>query len=237
MDKPKNAIEGVGYGLKSTFTGIASGITGVFENPYQGAKKEGVVGFMKGTYKGVSGLVLKPVSGALDFFSKTSEGIKNTASSENKEVPKIRNLRPFYGKKQMIKVYDDLHAYILFHMMKIARGKYSKDHFIDAIIYATPQQQSTLVLTEEHLFMVDNNKLEVVKSFETSKISTVRKESNKFIKIYVIPENDGDDELSRRHQNVEPTEAIKLHIEDPAKLERYYKKLKNYHYHIQINSF
>jgi hypothetical protein len=37
MDKPKNVLEGVGYGLKSTFTGIASGITGVFENPYKGA--------------------------------------------------------------------------------------------------------------------------------------------------------------------------------------------------------
>jgi hypothetical protein len=37
MDKPKNVLEGVGYGLKSTFTGIASGITGVFENPIRGA--------------------------------------------------------------------------------------------------------------------------------------------------------------------------------------------------------
>lgn len=84
MDKPKNVLEGVGYGLKSTFTGIASGITGVIENPYAGAKKEGMTGFLKGTYKGVSGLVVKPISGALDFFSKTSEGIKNTASSSDK---------------------------------------------------------------------------------------------------------------------------------------------------------
>lgn len=37
LDKPKNALEGVGFGLKSTFTGIASGITGVFENPIKGA--------------------------------------------------------------------------------------------------------------------------------------------------------------------------------------------------------
>lgn len=33
MDKPKNALEGMGLGLKSTFTGIASGITGVVHNP------------------------------------------------------------------------------------------------------------------------------------------------------------------------------------------------------------
>lgn len=83
LDRPKNAIEGVGYGLKSTFTGIASGITGVFENPIKGAKKDGVKGFFVGTYKGMSGLVVKPLSGAIDFFSKTSEGIKNTATSSS----------------------------------------------------------------------------------------------------------------------------------------------------------
>jgi len=138
MDKPKNVIDGVGLGLKSTFTGIASGITGVFENPYKGAKKDGVVGFMKGTYKGVSGLVVKPLSGALDFFSKTSEGIKNTASKGEKKVNKIRLLRPFYGRKQMIKTYDDLHAYICKHLLKINRGSYACDHFIDAIFYVTP---------------------------------------------------------------------------------------------------
>ena len=112
MDKPKNVIEGVGYGLKSTFTGIASGITGVFENPYKGAREDGLTGLAKGTYKGLSGLVVKPISGALDFFSKTSEGIKNSASSDDKIVNKIRIMRPFYGKQELIKVYDDFHAYV-----------------------------------------------------------------------------------------------------------------------------
>ena len=37
LDKPKNVIDGVGLGIKSTLTGIASGITGVFENPIKGA--------------------------------------------------------------------------------------------------------------------------------------------------------------------------------------------------------
>jgi len=55
-------------------------------------------GFMKGTYKGVSGLIVKPISGTLDFFSKTSEGIKNTAATTQKQILKIRVMRPFYGK-------------------------------------------------------------------------------------------------------------------------------------------
>lgn len=79
-EKPKNILEGFGFGLKSTFTGLASGLTGVIENPIKGAQKDGMMGFMSGSYKGVSGLIVKPLSGALDFFSKTSEGIKAAAA-------------------------------------------------------------------------------------------------------------------------------------------------------------
>lgn len=92
-------LEGVGYGLKSTFEGVASGITGVVSKPIQGAKKEGAKGFLKGTYKGLSGFVVKPISGAFDFFSKTTEGIKNTVSDDSRmNVKQIRMMRAFYGR-------------------------------------------------------------------------------------------------------------------------------------------
>ena len=61
----------------------------------------------------MSGLVVKPLSGALDFFSKTSEGIKNTASTADKQVTKIRTMRPFYGRLQLIKAFDEFHAYVV----------------------------------------------------------------------------------------------------------------------------
>jgi vacuolar protein sorting-associated protein 13A/C len=67
----------VGFGLRSTITGVAGGITGLVEKPYEGAKEKGFNGFMKGTFRGVSGLILMPLSGAIDFVSMTSEGIKN----------------------------------------------------------------------------------------------------------------------------------------------------------------
>jgi vacuolar protein sorting-associated protein 13A/C len=98
QDRPSNVIEGVGYGLKSAFLGVATGITGVVENPIKGAKKEGVKGFGKGIYKGLTGLIVKPVSGAFDLVSKTSEGIKNNVSTtKEKKVKRIRRMRPFYG--------------------------------------------------------------------------------------------------------------------------------------------
>jgi vacuolar protein sorting-associated protein 13A/C len=96
----------VGYGLKSIFKGVKSGITGVVSKPIKGAQNDGVTGFMKGMYKGITGLVVKPASGALDFVSKTTEGIKNNVSTKEKKVKRIRMIRPFYGHMQLIKGYN-----------------------------------------------------------------------------------------------------------------------------------
>lgn len=125
------------------------------EKPIQGAKSGGVKGFFKGTYKGVSGLVVKPISGALDFFSKTSEGIKNTAGPQQKKVKKIRVMRPFYGKLQLIKIYNQLHAEVLQMLCKADKGRYSTTTFLDAILYNDlgERKQKVIIMTEE-LFLV-----------------------------------------------------------------------------------
>ena len=39
-----------------------------------GARQEGVKGFVKGSVRGLSGVLIKPVSGALDLLMKTTEG-------------------------------------------------------------------------------------------------------------------------------------------------------------------
>lgn len=46
--------------------------------PFEGAKKEGALGLIKGIGKGVAGLIVKPVSGVLDAASSFSDGIRNT---------------------------------------------------------------------------------------------------------------------------------------------------------------
>lgn len=47
--------------------------------PYENAQKDGAVGFFKGVAQGITGVVVKPVTGVIDFASKTTEGLKNTA--------------------------------------------------------------------------------------------------------------------------------------------------------------
>ena len=44
-------------------------------HPYQGVKNEGFTGLIKGTLKGISGIITKPISGALDATAKAAEGL------------------------------------------------------------------------------------------------------------------------------------------------------------------
>jgi hypothetical protein len=46
--------------------------------PIRGGQQEGGTGFIKGVGKGLTGLVLKPLSGILQLGSKTVEGIATT---------------------------------------------------------------------------------------------------------------------------------------------------------------
>lgn len=67
--KPKHIVDGIGMGVKSIFSGIGHGISGVFLQPYLGAKEGGILGFFKGTAMGVAGLITKPISGVTDAIS------------------------------------------------------------------------------------------------------------------------------------------------------------------------
>jgi hypothetical protein len=61
-------IDGVKSGLvaagKGFGYGLYDGLTGLVTQPYNGARKEGAVGFLKGVGKGIGGVVFKPSAGA-----------------------------------------------------------------------------------------------------------------------------------------------------------------------------
>jgi hypothetical protein len=100
-EKPKNFVEGIGYGLSSMAGGIFYGVTDIVMKPIQGAKKDKWAGFGKGVLKGLAGVVAKPISGVLELVSKTTEGIKNTVNEDDK-IKSERLPRPFYGKFKFV---------------------------------------------------------------------------------------------------------------------------------------
>ena len=60
----------------------------MFTEPIKGAKKSGFRGGMKGIAKGITGLVMKPVGGTIQLFTKTARGIKNTPGTLLKRMTK-----------------------------------------------------------------------------------------------------------------------------------------------------
>ena len=99
IEKPKNFVEGFGYGCKTAISSITSGAVGPLYRPFVEARRGGMRGFVYGIYQGVTGLMLKPISGGFDLLSKSAEGCKNTIRSLEKRQrrDRMRYPRPFYG--------------------------------------------------------------------------------------------------------------------------------------------
>lgn len=70
--------------------GLVSASTGVLTEPYRGAKKDGVTGFLKGTAVGVIGVVVKPIVGLSDAFAHVMESVHDLAKDINVLEGKFR---------------------------------------------------------------------------------------------------------------------------------------------------
>lgn len=94
------------------------GITGIVTQPVQGAKQEGLLGFAKGMGRGVTGLVAKPLGGAVDIVVKTSLGIENGVNGGECAANNIRRRKPraFYKHIKVFKDYNFLDSEIFFQL-------------------------------------------------------------------------------------------------------------------------
>ncbi|EGR30928.1 PH domain protein [Ichthyophthirius multifiliis] len=159
--KPKHIGEGAIQGATSIVSGIAQGIAGVFLQPFQGAKKEGVLGFFKGAAKGIAGLVVKPITGVLDAASAATEGIKNTITygDDKPNESRLRAPRIFYGKEQFYKEYIDLDAGIKVAMQLVSKGKFGNADFLQSFLIIPdknkPDIKFILVITYDVIMLFE----------------------------------------------------------------------------------
>lgn len=124
--------------------------------PLEGAQQDNIKGFGKGLLLGFAGLVVKPVSGVLDLFSKTTEGIKNTMNSDDNNLHKQRKSRAFYGKYKIAKSYNAYHADVIELLNKIDEIKKREMHFYSSEIYKNKNREIILmVLTTESMILID----------------------------------------------------------------------------------
>lgn len=62
---------------------------------------------LKGTARGLTGLIVKPVAGVLDASAKTAESVSNTAThfDDKPNENRLRIPRAFYDRSRYIKYY------------------------------------------------------------------------------------------------------------------------------------
>ena len=129
-----NVLTGMAAGAKSIAMGVGSGVTGVFLQPVQGAKSEGVGGFFKGVGKGVAGLVTKPVVGVFDGASHITTGIKNTADmvaggGSGTLVQRVRTPR-FFAVDGVLRPYNAREATAAALLKKVDGGRFAHESML-----------------------------------------------------------------------------------------------------------
>ena len=145
--------------------------SGVVLKPIAGAKKGGVKGFLKGTWQGISGLVFKPVTGVLDAAAKTSEGIKNTATSFDEKSIQHRQRYPraFYGKEQFYRPYILTDAEISYLLQVGCEGEFTNLNLLYTFkIFPNDQDREdygVLVLCDERILYLSAKRAEIMWDF------------------------------------------------------------------------
>jgi len=159
--EPKHFISGAGQGAFALGKGIFDGITGIVVKPVQGARKDGAKGLAKGIGQGVIGVVVKPVAGVFEAVSKTSEGIKNSATYFDKDKI-LRRVRPYprlFTPEKCLLAYDEYECEGSFYL--------SLDPLTEGephVLHTSSSKKTTIVVSQKHVVIVkpENNRVEII---------------------------------------------------------------------------
>lgn len=120
--------DGLIQGTEALAQGVAFGVSGVVTKPVESARQNGLLGLAHGLGRAFVGFIVQPVSGALDFFSLTVDGIGASCSrclevlNNKSSFQRIRNPRAIhadgvlreYSEREAVGQVDFLQAFFLF---------------------------------------------------------------------------------------------------------------------------
>ncbi|XP_028077973.1 LOW QUALITY PROTEIN: uncharacterized protein LOC114279888 [Camellia sinensis] len=95
--------DGIMQGTEALAQGVAFGVSGVVTKPMESARQNGLIGLAHGLGRAFLGIIVQPVSGALDFFSLTVDGIGASCSrcievlNNKATLERIRNPRAIHS--------------------------------------------------------------------------------------------------------------------------------------------
>jgi len=154
--RPKNLLQGVGYGARALLKGVGEGVAGLVVKPIRGAQRSGLGGLLKGSYQGVSGLLARPVVGLLDLGSTTVEGLINGTKKSGGDVRR-RYPRAVYDQQGTVKEFSALDAAVLYGFFRKQKSRYRLLCVVESM---SETSEHLLVLFVEKLYVFRNGKLD-----------------------------------------------------------------------------
>ncbi|XP_071692229.1 uncharacterized protein [Rutidosis leptorrhynchoides] len=161
-------ITGVGdgflQGTEALAQGVAFGVSGVLRKPVESARQNGLIGLAHGLGRACLGFVVQPVSGALDFFSLTVDGIGASFSRcleviNNKTIiQRVRNPRAIRADN-VLREYSETEAVgqMILYLAEASRRFGCTD------IFKEPSKYAWSDLYEDH-FIVPYHRIVLVTS-------------------------------------------------------------------------
>ena len=191
-DEPTNIITGIGKGIYGGLKEIASGITGIFTQPYKNfQKRKSVKSIITGIGSGIFGFIIAPFAAILKIINSISTGAKNTITTiSGKKIlitTRFRHPRVMVGGDEPIHRYETILAEakeLLWRIQKIETdyiyyAKYfvSGDKGFNSVNKNNIHKMCMVIITDKYLFVIYNSS----KVIFQLKIKKIRKCSLHFI--------------------------------------------------------
>ena len=171
-EEPTNIITGIGKGIYGGLKEIASGITGIFTQPYKNfQKKKSAKSIITGIGSGIFGLFIAPFAAVLKIINSISTGAKNTITTiSGKKIlitTRFRHPRVMVGGDEPIHCYEIILAEakeLLWRIQKIETdyiyyAKYfvSGDKGFNSVNKNNIHKMCMAIITDKYLFVIYNS--------------------------------------------------------------------------------
>ena len=108
--RPPPRISGIQSGLRAAgaefTTGIYDGVTGLFSQPYHGAREGGTLGFAQGVGKGLGGFILKDLAAITAPFGYTMKGMHMEIIKGRQPTKLVRRARIQQGTIDFVELKE-----------------------------------------------------------------------------------------------------------------------------------
>ncbi|CAD8164451.1 unnamed protein product [Paramecium pentaurelia] len=231
LKRPDHVLDGLSQAGHCLYNGFSNGITGVVTQPYQETQKDGIKGFVKGTLKGLSGLVVKPIAGVLDASAKAAEGVVSTAThfDDKPNDTRIRFPRIFYEKSKYFQKYIALDAQVVNFLIGFMNGKYKDIELITCFYLKETETQlnnmqrqilsatksihecfkytsKILILSYQYILVLEN--MTLIQEIITKEILEIQEPINGFLRLLI--ENKQNIEINILLDEIELKKATTL---------------------------